>query len=630
MKAIRPRICRRAAICYFCRVKIYLRILGYAKPLSKYVPPYALFAILSVIFGIANFTLLIPLLNILFGTDQLPTQLPEPQFSFSVSYVISYFKFHFSSILHQYGKVEALTFVCIVIFSAVLLTNVFRYLAQAVMSSMRAKVVTNIRRELFEKITKLDYSFFHHERKGKLMSHLSNDIGEIENSVVSSIQVIFREPLLIIGYLVMLFVLSPKLTWFTVIVLPASGFLIATLTKRLRRDAKEGQQLLGDLLSVIEETISGVRIIKAFNAEKQTNARFDSLNQRYRNMLRRMWNRKELATPTSEVLGVGLVICVLLYGGTLVLSSSGDFTASEFITYIAVYSQILTPAKNISGAISNIQRGLISAEQIFKIIDVPVKIQDGPNALPLKNFENSIEYKSVYFSYLREENGYVLKDINLTIPKGKTIALVGQSGSGKTTLAEMLPRFYDLEKGEILLDGKNIKEYKLRDLRELMGVVNQESILFNDTVFNNIAFGKPEASEEEIIHAARIANAHDFISQMPEGYQTNIGDRGGKLSGGQRQRISIARAVLKNPPILILDEATSALDTESERLVQDAITRLMKNRTTLVIAHRLSTIQHADEIIVMQHGAIIERGHHEELLAKAGVYKKLYELQAFV
>jgi subfamily B ATP-binding cassette protein MsbA len=428
----------------------------------------------------------------------------------------------------------------------------------------------------------------------------------------------------------MLFVLSPQLTWFTIIVLPVSGFLIASLTKRLRRDAKEGQQLLGDLLSIIEETISGVRIIKAFNAEKQINTRFETLNQRYSNMLRRMWNRKELATPTSEVLGVGLVVCVILYGGSLVLNGTGDFTASQFITYIAIYSQILTPAKNISGAISNIQRGLIAAEQIFTIIDVPVKIKDGPGALPVTGFNDRIEYRNVYFSYLREEHGYVLNNINLVIPKGKTIALVGQSGSGKTTLAEMLPRFYDLEKGEIFLDGKNIKEYKLRDLRELMGVVNQESILFNDTVSNNIAFGKPEASEEEIINAAKIANAHEFISQMPDGYQTNIGDRGGKLSGGQRQRISIARAVLKNPPILILDEATSALDTESERLVQDALTSLMKNRTTLVIAHRLSTIQHADEIIVMQQGVIIERGHHDELLARSGTYKKLYDLQSFV
>ena len=402
------------------------------------------------------------------------------------------------------------------------------------------------------------------------------------------------------------------------------------MTKKLRRDAKEGQQLLGDLLSIIEETLSGIRIIKAFNAEKQTNQRFESLNQRYKTMMRRMWNRKELALPLSEVMGVGLVICVLLYGGSLVLSNQGGFSASEFITYIVIYSQILTPAKNISTAVTNIQRGLIAADQIFRIIDIPVTIKDKENALPIHEFENKIEYKDVSFSYLRERDGYVLKNINLTIEKGKTIALVGQSGSGKTTLADLLPRFYDLEIGEILLDGKNIKDYKLFDLREQMGVVNQESILFNDTVYNNIAFGRPGAKEEDVIHAATIANAHEFISQMPEAYQTNIGDRGGKLSGGQRQRISIARAVLKNPPILILDEATSALDTESERLVQVALTRLMKNRTTLVIAHRLSTIQHADEIIVMQQGTIIERGKHDQLLADAGVYRKLHDLQSFV
>ncbi len=611
-------------------MKTYFRILRYAKPLRRFIPSYALFAILSVIFGLANFTLIIPLLNILFGTTEIPTNLVKSEFSFSIAYAIDAFHYYFNSVLLEHGKISALTFVCAIIFSAVLLTNVFRYLSQSIMSSMRSHVVANIRRGLFEKITQLDYSFFHQERKGKLMSNLSNDIGEIENSVVSSIQVMFREPLLIVGYLVMLFVMSAKLTLFTIVVLPISAFLISLLTKKLRRDAKEGQQLLGDLLSIIEETLSGIRIIKAFNAEKQTNERFESLNQRYKTMMRRMWNRKELALPLSEVMGVGLVICVLLYGGSLVLSNQGGFSASEFITYIVIYSQILTPAKNISTAVTNIQRGLIAAEQIFRIIDIPVTIKDKENALPIHEFESKIEYKDVSFSYLRERDGYVLKNINLTIEKGKTIALVGQSGSGKTTLADLLPRFYDLEMGEILLDGKNIKDYKLFDLREQMGVVNQESILFNDTVYNNIAFGRPDAKEEDVIHAATIANAHEFISQMPEAYQTNIGDRGGKLSGGQRQRISIARAVLKNPPILILDEATSALDTESERLVQVALTRLMKNRTTLVIAHRLSTIQHADEIIVMQQGTIIERGKHDQLLADAGVYRKLHDLQSFV
>lgn len=611
-------------------MKTYLRVLSFAKPLVRFIPPYAVFSVLAIIFGLINFTLIIPVLNVLFGTLEMELKTSLPEFHFSVNYFIDLFKYHFSNVLAANGKFGALSFVCAIIFAAVIVTNLFRYLSQRVMSAMRAHVVSQMRLSLFDKITRLDFDFFHHQRKGDLLSNLSNDIGEVENSVVSSIQVIFREPLMIIGYMTLLFFLSAKLTLFTFLVIPVSGLIISLISKKLRKDAKQGQHLLGNLLSVIEETLSGIRIIKAFNAEKYTLDKFQTNNEGYRKMMKSMWNRKELASPLSEVLGVGMVVGVLVYGGKLVLENHSELSASEFITYIALYSQILVPAKNISNAITSIQRGLIAADRVFKVIDEPITIEDSKDAIPVRDFNHNIEYRNVSFSYLKASEGKVLQNINLKIEKGKTVALVGQSGSGKTTLADLLPRFYDLKDGEILLDGENIRDYRLHDLRGLMGIVTQESILFNDTVFNNIAFAVNGAKEEDVIEAAKIANAHNFIMEMKDGYQTNIGDRGSKMSGGQKQRISIARAIFKNPPILILDEATSALDTESERLVQDALIHLMKNRTTLVIAHRLSTIQHADEIIVMQQGEIVERGKHEVLLAKGGIYKKLFDLQSFV
>jgi subfamily B ATP-binding cassette protein MsbA len=458
------------------------------------------------------------------------------------------------------------------------------------------------------------------------MSSLSNDVNEIESSVVSSVQVIFREPLMLIGYIILLFMMSVQLTLFTLIVLPISGLIITTISRRLRKDAKLGQTLLGNILSIIEETISGIRIIKAFNAQKYVNKKFDEQNSRYRSVLKSMWNKRELASPISEFLGVAVVVIVILYGGQMVLQNESDLNASEFITYIILYSQILVPAKNISSALTNIQRGIASGERIFTILDTPVKIEEDPNAISIKEFRGKISYENVSFQYAEKK---VLDTINLDIEKGKMIALVGASGAGKSTMADLLPRFYDVTEGAITIDGIDIRKIKLSDLNHLMGIVTQESILFNDTVFKNISFGNEEATEEQVIEAAKIANAHEFIVKLEEGYYTNIGDRGTKLSGGQRQRLSIARAVLKNPPILILDEATSALDTESERLVQEAIQNLMKNRTSVVIAHRLSTIQYADQIVVMQGGKIIEQGKHAELLALNGTYRKLSEMQSF-
>lgn len=607
-------------------MKVYFKLLAFAKPLGRFVPKYAVLAILAVFFGLANFSLLIPLLNVIFEKVEPSTVLEAPSFRLSIEYAKDSFNYYFYQIFQKYGQAGALQFVCGIILVSVFFANMFRYWSQRVLTNMRTYVVKNIRERLFQKITQLHVGFFHNQRKGDLMSSLSNDVNEIENSVVSSVQVVFREPLMIIGYIALLFSMSVKLTLFTLIVLPISGLIITTISRQLRRDAKTGQMLLGNILSIIEESISGIRIIKAFNAQKFVQKKFDEQNSRYRSVLKSMWNKRELASPISEFLGVSVVVMVLLYGGQLVLENRSDLNASEFITYIILYSQILVPAKNISSALTNIQRGLASGERIFEILEAENKIKEAAKPVEKSNLEVSIKYEAVEFAYA-EKN--ILKGINLEIRKGDTVALVGASGAGKSTMADLLPRFYDVTKGAILIDGIDIRDIRLSDLNQLMGIVTQESILFNDTIFNNIAFGNEQATLEEVMEAARIANAHEYIIKLEEGYHTNIGDRGSRLSGGQRQRLSIARAVLKNPPILILDEATSALDTESERLVQEAIQNLMRHRTSLVIAHRLSTIQYANLIVVMHDGNIIERGTHAELMEQAGTYKRLYDMQGF-
>ncbi|MBP9688738.1 MAG: ATP-binding cassette domain-containing protein, partial [Bacteroidia bacterium] len=591
-------------------MKIYFKLLAFAKPYSRFVPKYAVLAILAVVFGLLNFTLLIPLLNVIFEKVETLNEVAKPTFSLSIDFVKNSFNYYFGLIFKQYGQSGALKFVCAVIVVSVFLANVFKYWSQRVLTNMRTYVVKNIRESLFRKITQLHVGYFQNQRKGDLMSSLSNDVNEIENSVVSSVQVVFREPLMIIGYVILLFTMSVKLTLFTLIVLPISGLVITTISRQLRRQAKTGQELLGNILSIIEETISGIRIIKAFNAQPYVQQKFDAQNGAYRGVLKSMWNKRELASPVSEFLGVSVVVGVILYGGQLVLDNQSELNASEFITYIVLFSQVLVPAKNISSAVTNIQRGIASGERIFTILETEIAVTEKTNAVEIDEFKSGITYKNVSFKYADTD---VLKKINLTIDKGKTVALVGQSGAGKSTMADLLPRFYDVTGGAILIDGVDVRDLKINNLNSLMGIVTQESILFNDTVFNNIAFGMQHVSEQAVIDAAKIANAHEFIVKMDNGYYTNIGDRGGRLSGGQRQRLSIARAVLKNPPILILDEATSALDTESERLVQDAIQNLMKNRTSVVIAHRLSTIQHADLIVVMQHGEIIETGKHADL-----------------
>ncbi len=608
-------------------MRVYIRLLQFARPYGDFLPLYLLYMVLGIFFGIANFTLVIPLLNVLFGTTDTHTATAPatlPHVALNIEYIKDVFNYYFSQILAVKGKRGALAYVCGVIIASVFFSNVFRYLGGKLLTKVRARVVQNLRGALYNRILDLELGYFSNERKGDLMSRLTNDVHEVEISVVNTLTAVFKEPLTIIGFFVLLFSMSAKLTIFTLVLLPISGGIIASVAKRLRRQAALSQSTLGSMLSVIDETLGSIRVIKGFNAQKYILGKFRMQNDLYAQTTQSIDNTRDLASPFSEFAGVAVVAGLLYYGGSLVLSGEAGLSASAFITYIILFSQILTPAKALSGAFSNIQRGLVSGERVLRVIDTEPAIRDRPDATVLPDFERQIELREVSFSY---GDNAVLYDLNLTVKKGQTVALVGPSGGGKSTLADLLPRFYDPSAGRVLIDGHDIRDCTLHSVRDQMGIVTQESILFNDTIYNNIKFNT-EATEAEVVEAAKTANAHDFIMASPEGYQTIIGDRGGRLSGGQRQRLSIARAILRNPPILILDEATSALDTESEKLVQEALTRLMASRTSLVIAHRLSTVRHADEIIVLQHGRIVERGTHDELLRRAdGLYQRLSQLQ---
>ena len=597
------------------RMKTYLRILSYARPIGLYSVQYAILALLTIFFGLLNYSFLMPTLDILFNQN-MSSSINNNDIGDIFRNLIDNFT---KTQIEDYGKGGALIAICLVFVISSFFTNFFKFFSMKIINRVRAEVVKRVRADIFNKITKLPIGFFTNERKGDLISRVTNDVQEVENSVVNTLTVVFRDPITIVIYFAVLFFISWKLTLITLVILPLSGIIISSISKRLKKQSSEGQESLGNILSIIDETISGLRVMLAFNASKYVSAKFDKENGRYARILRSMTNKRELSSPLSEFMGVTVVAVILWIGGNMVFS--GEMKASEFFFYIISFYQILVPAKSISSSFSSIQRGLASAVRIFAVIDTDIAIKESQNPIKISEFKNEVSFHNVSFSYGNDD---VLKNINLVIPNGKTIALVGPSGGGKSTLADLIPRFYDATSGDIKIDGINIKDYSLESLRGLMGIVTQESILFNDTIFNNIAFGKPHASEEEVMQAAKIANAHDFILQTENGYQTNIGDRGTKLSGGQRQRISIARAVLKNPPILILDEATSALDSESERLVQEALTNLMKNRTSIVIAHRLSTIQHADKIIVLRKGEIEEHGTHNELLEKGGLYKKLH------
>ena len=606
----------------------YLRILSYARPFGRFFPIYIIYAFLAIVFGLLNFTLLKPLFDVIFEQVD-PASLEKfremPAFSFSVEYFTSMFNHRFLLVSEEYGKFGTLLFVCVIIVGSVFLSNLFTYLSGVVLAQVRAMVIKGMRMDIFQKVSHLHIGYFSNERKGDLISKMTNDVQEVENTIVHSLRVVFREPVTIFLYFAVLFFMSVKLTLFTMLIIPVSGAIIGGITKRLKKSAVESQESLGRIVNILDETLGGMRVIKAFNAERFVRRKFDHETDQYSDVNVSMARKNELAAPISQFMGVSVVAGILVYGGSLVLSGESDLSASDFITYIIIFTQVLNPAKEISRAVSSIQRGIASAERIFEVIDTPNLIKAPENPKSLTAFSDRIEFKNVSFSY---GDTQVLKNIDFSLEKGKTIALVGPSGGGKSTLADLVPRFYDPSEGQILLDGTDLRDFSTAELRSLMGIVTQESILFNDTVFNNIAFGLEGVTEDQVIEAAKIANAHNFISQLENGYQTNIGERGSKLSGGQRQRLSIARAVLKNPPILILDEATSALDSESELLVQEALTKLMSHRTTLVIAHRLSTIQHADEILVIERGQIVQRGTHSDLMTMGGLYQKLSTIQS--
>jgi ATP-binding cassette, subfamily B, bacterial MsbA len=606
-------------------MKTYWRILSYARPFRRFVGPYFITSLLASLFGLLNLTLIQPLLNVLFDEKQRVVVSSRPVPRFDVSYFTDLFNYYFTQVATTYGKFGALQFVCATIIISVFFANVFRYFSVRIIETFKAHTVAQLRQAVFDNAVGLSLSFFSNERKGDLISRITTDVQEVEGSVGRGFSALFKELFLLIFMFITLFLFSFKLTLFTLVIIPLSGALIGSLAKKLKESATEVQQRLSNIISLLDETFGGIRVVKGFNAEHFIRARFIAENQGYRNSVLKMLFRQEIAPPLSEFMGISVVAGILLYGGSMVLSEQSDLTAADFVTYIVIFSQVLRPAKEISNAVGGIQRGIASGERILQLIDTPLTVTDAPNSLVIKDFNKEIEVKNVCFEY--EPGTPVLQDVCFKIQKGQTVALVGSSGGGKSTIADLIPRFYDPTQGQILIDGNDLRAVTTTSLRNLMGIVTQESILFNDSIFNNIAFGS-NATEAQVVAAAQIANAHDFILEQPEGYQTTIGDRGTKLSGGQRQRISIARAILKNPPILILDEATSALDTESEKLVQDALTNLMKNRTTLVIAHRLSTIQHADQILVINNGQIVEHGTHDELLKRNhGFYRKLSLLQ---
>lgn len=608
-------------------MNIYKRLLAYVRPFYRFVIPFSFFTILAVIFSVFQFVLIIPLLNVLFNPGAGNETATMPAFTLSTAFIkeIFYYQVHR---LRAISPVYALYFITLSIICAVLLTNLFRYLAQRTLIKARTLLVKGIREALFEKINRLHLGFFTKEHKGDLISRMNSDVFEIESVFANSLEVMFKEPSMIIGYFFTLFTISPNLTLFTLLVIPISALGIATVQRRLKKDAKDAQASIGRLLTIMDETLTGMRIIRAFNATGFTLKKFSKENDFYRKASLIGFQRREIAPAFSEAAGILVVAGILLYGGNLILQngqSAAGIQASEFIAFIAIFSQVLRPAKAMVVAGANIQRGRGAGERILEIIDKPIEVKDKENAIELKIFRHSIRFINVDFAYNEIP---VLKDINFEIPVGKTIALIGHSGVGKSTIADLIPRFYDVKKGAVLIDGIDVRDYTMESVRKVMSFVTQEIFLFNDTIFNNIALGRPDATEAEVIAAAKIANAHEFIMQTENGYQTITGDRGIRFSGGQRQRLCIARAVLKNPSLLILDEATSSLDTESERLVQDALSKLMKDRTTLVIAHRLSTIREADEIIVLHDGRIIERGHHNDLIEiDDGVYKKLTEMQ---
>ena len=602
----------------------------YVKPYWFSIMMNIVFNVLAIVFSLFSFSMIVPFLNLLFNPDNLT--LVKPEFALDTDSLLAMLDYYVSYIIILKGQANALIFICLLLVIAFFLRNITTYFALYFMVGARAGTIMDIRNDLYKKIMILPLSFYSKHKKGDIMARITTDVQEIEVSIISYLDTFIKSPLTIAAYFAYMLGVSWRLTLFVLVLLPIGGLIIGAIGKSLKKDSLDGQNRFAGMLATIEETIGGLRIIKAFNAIDYSSEKFNEQNGIYTRVIKYVNRKRDLSSPMSEFLSSIIIAIVVWFGATLILNAAAtpgaepSITAANFIAYIVVFSQIISPAKSFSQGFYSLQKGMASADRIFEVLDAEEVIVEKQDALELPDFNDSIIYNNVSFHY-NEVN--VLHNINLTIPKGKMIALVGESGGGKSTLVDLLPRFYDVSEGHILIDGTDIRDFKISDVRGLMGIVSQESILFNDTVFNNIAFGLEHATREAVIEAAKIANAHDFIMEMEDGYDTVIGDRGMNLSGGQRQRISIARAVLKNPPILILDEATSSLDTESERLVQEALAKVMTNRTSIVIAHRLSTIQNADEILVMVKGQIVERGKHEELIEMGGVYKRLTDLQSF-
>jgi subfamily B ATP-binding cassette protein MsbA len=610
----------------------------FIKLLRVYLPPYTrylylnfLFNFLSAVFGVFSLISMIPVLKILFGLNEkvygyvdISTALTSME---SLGNAIKHNIYSYiTHIMDVSGSGTALVYIGLFLILMVLFKVGFAYMASYSIVTLRTAVIRDIRDKIYNKTVSLPIGFFTEEKKGDILARITGDVAEVEASIMSSLDMFFKNPIIIMVSVAAMLIMSWQLTLFVFILFPLASTVIGRVGKSLKKRSMRGQNKMGELLSTVEESLSGLRIIKAFNAEKKIYGRFQKENEDYRKIMSRLLRRRYLAHPLSEFMGTILIIVVMWYGGHLILNETSLLSPEQFLVYLAVFYSIINPTKAFSQEYYSIQKGLASMERINRILFTESSIKEKPGAIPIKAFSNKIEYRNVSFKYKQD---LVLQDIRIAIEKGKTIALVGHSGSGKSTLVDLLPRFYDVVKGQIMIDGRDIRDYRIADLRGLMGIVNQDPILFNDTFFNNIAFGVNKATEDEVIAAAHVAHAHEFIVNTDEGYYSYVGDRGNKLSGGQRQRISIARAVLKNPPILILDEATSALDTESEKLVQDALIRLMQNRTSIVIAHRLSTIIHADEIFVLNNGIIVEHGNHEQLLEENGEYRKFYNMQYF-
>lgn len=603
-------------------MKSYWRILRYLKPWTGYLSTSIFFSILAAVSSIFSFLMVVPFLEILFSTTTIIESRPEGPFS--PQHLIRLFNYEVSRLVTEEGKTAALLFICALVLLTSLLKNFFRYLSAWLMAPPRQGVTRELRNDIFSRILYLPLSYYSEERKGDIMTRASSDVQEVEYSILQTMEVIIKEPITILFYLITLFIINPVLTLIILALLPVTGLVIGRIGRSLKMSAQKGQGRLSNLMSMVEETLGGLRIVKAFSAEEKMLRRFQRENGLYTRIMTGLYRKRDLSSPLTEFLSTIVIVTVLYIGSTAVLE--GSLEPGIFIGYLVLFSQLINPSKNFSKGYYQVQKGIASSKRIEEVLDAEIRIHEKPDAKPVEDFRQSIEYDGVWFSYDQDP---VLRDVTLSIQKGRMVALVGQSGSGKSTLVDLLPRFYDVKQGAIRIDGTDIRDMKLGDLRKLMGIVSQEAILFNDTVYNNIAFGKEGVTEEEVMEAARIANAHDFIIRMEHGYRSTVGDRGNRLSGGERQRITIARAVLANPAILILDEATSALDSHSEKLVQDALYKLMKNRTSIVIAHRLSTIQFADEILVLKEGRIIERGNHIGLMSRKGAYRELVDMQAF-